>query len=143
LRTDAGFRPSFMYSSKSRLEALEGSTRTFSAHRSADEGLFAESYQKDAREQRAVWLSSRRWHFSASASKRSPTRFRLNRIINRDFRVDSSVATGAQVIDAVLELFMAGEVDGESFHEAASIGKSGGIDVIGAYEVSEHVVLPM
>jgi uncharacterized protein (TIGR02118 family) len=69
--------------------------------------------------------------------------FRLNRIINRDFRVDSSVPTGDQVIDAVLELFLAGEVTGESFHESASSEKFGGIDIIGAYEVSEHVVLPL
>jgi uncharacterized protein (TIGR02118 family) len=69
--------------------------------------------------------------------------FRLNRIINRDFRVDASVPTGAQVIDAVLELFLAGEVTGESLHETASIEKSGGVNVIGAYEVSEYVVLPL
>jgi uncharacterized protein (TIGR02118 family) len=68
--------------------------------------------------------------------------FRLNRITNREFRVDSTVPTGAQVIDAVLEVFLAGEVTGESFNRAASIEKLVCIDVIGAYEVREHVVLP-
>ena len=69
--------------------------------------------------------------------------FRLNRVINRDFRVDSTVPAGAQVIDAVLEIVLAAEMTPESFNEAASIDKSFGIDVIGAYEVSEYVVLPL
>ena len=69
--------------------------------------------------------------------------FRLNRIINRDFRVDSTVSTGAQVIDAVLKVFLVGEVTGEGFDQAASLEKTVGIDVIGGYEVSEHVVLAL
>lgn len=74
----------------------------------------------------------------------SPTggSFRVNRIINRDFRVDTTVPAGVQVIDAVLEVFLAREV-GETFDETASIEKSAGINVIGAYEVSEHVILPL
>ena len=69
--------------------------------------------------------------------------FRLNRIINRNFRVDSTVPAGEQMIGGVLEVFLAGDVTGESFNEAAGIGYSTGIDVIGAYEVSEYVVLPL
>jgi len=69
--------------------------------------------------------------------------FRLNRIINRAFRVDSTVPAGDQMIDGVLEIFLADHVTGESFNEAAAIQYSPGIDVIGAYEVSEYVVLPL
>jgi uncharacterized protein (TIGR02118 family) len=69
--------------------------------------------------------------------------FRLNRIINRDFRVDSTVPAGDQMIDGVLEVYLAGDVTGENFIEAAAIESSPGIDVIGAYEVSEYVVLPL
>lgn len=69
--------------------------------------------------------------------------FRLNRIINRDFRVDPTVPAGEQMIDGVLEVFLAGDVTAESFNEAAEIECSPGVDVTGAYEVSEHVVLPL
>ena len=69
--------------------------------------------------------------------------FRLNRIINRDFRVDSTVPAGNQMVDGVLEVFLADDVTGENFNEAAAIEFSPGIDVIGAYEVSEYVVLPL
>jgi hypothetical protein len=69
--------------------------------------------------------------------------FRLNRIINRDFRVDSTVPAGNQMVDGVLEVFLADDVTGENFNEAAAIEFSAGIDVIGAYEVSEYVVLPL
>jgi uncharacterized protein (TIGR02118 family) len=67
--------------------------------------------------------------------------YRLNRIVNRDFRVDSTVPTGAQVIDAILEVFLAGKGIGGRFIEAASLENLIGVLVIGAYEVSEHVVL--
>jgi len=67
--------------------------------------------------------------------------FRLNRIINRDFRVDSTVPAGNQMVDGVLEVFLAGDVTGENFNEAIEFSPS--IDVIGAYEVSEYVVLPL
>ena len=40
--------------------------------------------------------------------------FRLNRIINRDFRVDSTVPAGNQMVDGMLEVFLAGDA-GESF----------------------------
>jgi uncharacterized protein (TIGR02118 family) len=69
--------------------------------------------------------------------------FRLNRIINRDFRVNSTVRAGEQMIDGVLEIFLASDVTGESFNEAAAIECSPGIDVIGAYEGSEYVVLSL
>ena len=69
--------------------------------------------------------------------------FRLNRIINRDFRVDSTVPAGDQVIDGVLEVYLAGDVTGENFNEAAALDTSPGIYVIGAYEVSEYLVLPL
>jgi uncharacterized protein (TIGR02118 family) len=69
--------------------------------------------------------------------------FRLNRIINRDFRVDSTVPAGDQMIDGVLEVYLGGDVTGESFNKAAAIESSPGIDVIGAYEVGEYVVLPL
>jgi hypothetical protein len=69
--------------------------------------------------------------------------FRLNRIINRDFRVDPTVPAGDQMIDGVLEVYLAGDVTGENFNEAAAIDTSPGIDVVGAYEVSEYVVLPL
>jgi hypothetical protein len=69
--------------------------------------------------------------------------FRLNRIINRDFRVDSTVPAGKQMVDAVLEVFLAGDATGESFNKSAAIESTPGIDVIGAYEVSEFVVLPL
>ena len=69
--------------------------------------------------------------------------FRYNRIINRDFRVDLSVSTGIQLIDAVLEVFPADRVTGERLNEAVSLQKVGGIDVIGSYEVQEHVILPL
>jgi uncharacterized protein (TIGR02118 family) len=69
--------------------------------------------------------------------------FRLNRIINRDFRVDSTVPTGNQMVDGVLEVFLAGDATGESFNKAAAVESALGIDIIGAYEVSEYVVLPL
>jgi uncharacterized protein (TIGR02118 family) len=69
--------------------------------------------------------------------------FRLNRIISRDFRVDSTVPAGDQVIDGVLEVFLAGDVTGQNFNETAAIESSPGIAVIGAYEVSEFVVLSL
>ncbi len=69
--------------------------------------------------------------------------FRLNRIINRDFRVDSTVPAGNQMVDGVLEVFLVDDVTGENFNEAAAIDFSAGIDVIGAYEVREYVVLPL
>jgi uncharacterized protein (TIGR02118 family) len=69
--------------------------------------------------------------------------FRLNRIINRDFRVDSTIPAGDQMIDGVLEVYLAGDAAGENFSEAAAIESSPGIDVIGAFEVSEYVVLPL
>ena len=47
------------------------------------------------------------------------------------------------MVDGVLEVFLAGDVTGENFNEAAAIEFSPGIDVIGAYEVSEYVVLPL
>jgi hypothetical protein len=47
------------------------------------------------------------------------------------------------MIDGVLETFLADHVTGESFNEAAAIQYSPGIDVIGAYEVIEYVVLPL
>ena len=45
--------------------------------------------------------------------------------------------------DCVLEVFLVDDVTGENFNEAAAIEFSTGIDVIGAYEVSEYVVLPL
>jgi len=68
--------------------------------------------------------------------------FRINRIINRDFRVDTTVPAGTQMIDAVLEIFLSGKA-GEAFNETASMEKSAGVRVVGAYEVDEHVVLPL
>jgi hypothetical protein len=68
--------------------------------------------------------------------------FRINRIINRDFRVDTAVPAGVQLIDIVLEIFLPGKA-GEAFNETASMEKSTGVRVIGAYEVGEHVVLPL
>ena len=69
--------------------------------------------------------------------------FRLNRIIDRNFRVDSTVRAGDQMIDGVLEVFFVDDVTGGKFNEAGAIECSPGIDVIGAYEVSEYVVLPL
>ncbi len=69
--------------------------------------------------------------------------FRLNRIINRDFRVDSTVPAGNQMVDGVLEVFLAGDATGESFNKAVAVESALGIDIIGAYEVSEYVVLPL
>ena len=69
--------------------------------------------------------------------------FRLNRIINRDFRVDATVPSGDQMIDGVLEVFLTADASGENFHEVAAIESSPNIDVIGAYVVSEYVVLPL
>jgi uncharacterized protein (TIGR02118 family) len=68
--------------------------------------------------------------------------FRVNRVINRDFRVDSTVPAGVQLIDAVLEIFLNGEA-AEAFNKAASMEQSAGVNLIGAYEVSEHAILPM
>jgi uncharacterized protein (TIGR02118 family) len=68
--------------------------------------------------------------------------FRINRIINRAFRVDTTVPAGVQVIDAVLEIFLSGKA-GQAFNETASMEKSAGVRVVGAYEVGEHVVLPL
>jgi hypothetical protein len=69
--------------------------------------------------------------------------FRLNRVINRDFRVDTTVPSGDQMIDGVLEVFLTADARGESFHEVAAIESSPNTDVIGAYVVSEYVVLPL
>jgi uncharacterized protein (TIGR02118 family) len=69
--------------------------------------------------------------------------FRLNRIINRDFRVDSTVPAGNQMVDGVLEVFLAGDATAESFDKVAAIESAPGIDVIGAYEVNEYVVLSL
>jgi hypothetical protein len=69
--------------------------------------------------------------------------FRLNRIMNRDFRVDSTVPAGNQMVDGMLEVFLAGDATGESFNKAAAIESAPGIDVIGAYEVNEYVVLSL
>ena len=68
--------------------------------------------------------------------------FRINRIINRDFRVDTTVPAGVQLIDAVLEIFVSTKA-AETFNETASMEKLAGVRVIGAYEVHEHVVLPL
>jgi hypothetical protein len=43
----------------------------------------------------------------------------------------------------VLEVFLAGDATGESFNKAAAIESAPGVDVIGAYEVNEFVVLPL
>jgi hypothetical protein len=69
--------------------------------------------------------------------------FRLNRVISRDFRVDSTVPAGNQMVDGVLEVFLAGDATAESFNKAAAIESPPGIDVIGAYEVNEYVVLSL
>ena len=69
--------------------------------------------------------------------------FRLNRIINRDFRVDPTVPAGDQMIDGMLEVFLADDVTCGRFKETGAVEYSPGIDVIGAYEVSEYVVLPL
>jgi uncharacterized protein (TIGR02118 family) len=69
--------------------------------------------------------------------------FRLNRVIDRDFRVDATVPAGNQIVDGVLEIFLAGDATGESSNEAAAVASRPGIDVIGAYEVSEYVMLPL
>jgi len=68
--------------------------------------------------------------------------FRINRVINRDFRVDTTVPAGVQLIDAVLEIFVSTKA-AETFNETASMEKLAGVRVIGAYEVHEHVVLPL
>jgi uncharacterized protein (TIGR02118 family) len=68
--------------------------------------------------------------------------FRINRIINRDFRVDTTVPAGVRLIDAVLEIFLS-ENAGAAFNETASMERSPGVRVIGAYEVGEYVVLPL
>jgi uncharacterized protein (TIGR02118 family) len=69
--------------------------------------------------------------------------FRLNRVIDRDFRVDATVPAGNQMVDGVLEVFLAGDSTGESFNKDAEIEAVAGIDVIGAYEVNEYVVLAL
>ena len=69
-------------------------------------------------------------------------RFRINRIINRGFRVDTTVPAGTQAIDAVLEIFLTHE-SAEASNDIVSMEKSAGVHVIGAYEVAEHVVLPL
>jgi len=69
--------------------------------------------------------------------------FRFNHVINRDFRVDSTVPAGAQMIDGVLEVFLPGWMTGERFNESQAIERSRSSVVIGAYEVSEYVVLPL
>jgi uncharacterized protein (TIGR02118 family) len=69
--------------------------------------------------------------------------FRLHRIINRDFRVDSTVPAGNQMVDGVLEVFLAGDATAGSFNKAAAIESAPGIDVIGAFEVEEYVVLSL
>ena len=68
--------------------------------------------------------------------------FLINRIINRDFRVVTTVSTGVQLIDVVLEIFLSTKA-AETFNETASMEKLAGVRVIGAYEVHEHVVLPL
>ena len=68
--------------------------------------------------------------------------FLINRIINRDFRVDTTVPTGVQLIDVVLEIFLSTKA-AETFNETVSMEKLAGVRVIGAYEVHEHVVLPL
>jgi len=65
--------------------------------------------------------------------------FRINRIVNRDFRVDRTVPAGDQMIDAVVEVFLA-EQD-NNLEDVESIEKSVGIEAVGAYEVNEHLVL--
>ena len=47
------------------------------------------------------------------------------------------------MVDGVLEVFLADDVTAENFDEVAAIESSPGIDVIGAYEVNEYVVLPL
>jgi uncharacterized protein (TIGR02118 family) len=69
--------------------------------------------------------------------------FRLNRITNRDFRVASTVPAGNQMLDGVLEVFLAGDATAESFNKAAAIESAPGIDAIGAYDVNEYVVLSL
>jgi hypothetical protein len=69
--------------------------------------------------------------------------FRLNRIIDRDFRVDSTVPASNQMVDDVLEVFLAADATGENFNKTGAIESAPGIDVIGAYEVNEYVVLPL
>ena len=69
--------------------------------------------------------------------------FRLNRIIDRNFRVDSTVPASNQMVDGVLEVFLAGDSAGENFNKTAAIESAPGIDVIGASEVNEYVVLPI
>jgi len=68
--------------------------------------------------------------------------FRINRVVNREFRVDTTVPAGNQLIDAVLEIILSGKAV-EAFNETAFIEKSAGVSVIGVYEVSEHVILPL
>jgi len=66
--------------------------------------------------------------------------FRFNQVINRDFRVDSTVAAGDQMIDGVLEVFLPDRMASERFNDTQAIERSH-IDVIGAYEVTEYIVL--
>ena len=47
--------------------------------------------------------------------------FRLNRVIDRNFRVDSTVPASNQMVDGVLEVFLAGDATGENFNKTAAI----------------------
>lgn len=64
---------------------------------------------------------------------------RLNPIIDRSFVVDPSVPSGAQIVDAVLEVWLPDTTDTRTF-AAILDGGPAEIDVIASFRVHEHIL---
>lgn len=66
------------------------------------------------------------------------TAIRINPVIDRSFVVDPSVPSGAQIVDAVLEIWLQDTAEPRTF-DAVLHGGSAEIDVIAAFRVHEHI----
>ncbi|WP_201834817.1 EthD family reductase [Microvirga zambiensis] len=76
--------------------------------------------------------------FAALASSSECTAIRINPVIDRNFSVDSTVSSGSQIIDAVLEIWLP---EGETSAVAQRVlTDSAGVGIVGAFQADEVIL---